>query len=550
MPHIGCRVRMSLFLFFFGFLYYTTILEAQTLDQLSKTELKGEEYYEYEVKKNETLYGIAKRFGWNSEELHRINPSVKENPKKGTKIYYPTGEAISIIDTTQDNAGELPLQHIVKKGENVYSISRLYDVPLEEIYRLNPQIKTGVKTGETIEIPIIGRAHRPTDSASKLPERSQTPILYPDQSPSQSITQDGTLIYFYPDTINTELDTIALPQEVPGVRVAVLLDEPSGKKDVDFTRGFLIALSEMKNTPYKINLKVMDGGMSSSDILDTLENYSPNLIISTADRTFPIFLADYGNTHEVPVVNVFDVKGDLYEENPSVIQILPPSVFYNNLIANKIYKENKSRNLIFVGDADDNDGIATELNSLFENYENKSLEEFGAMEPDLFTSYLIYSRASKKEEVSDFLKNIENLTENNPTLDLRIIGRSSWIAMLSDLGDQFEEYRVWVPSRVWLDTGSKEWEAFNQEYENNFNGVPLRSIPNFAASGYDMAKYFIPKIAVAASDYKNSNSFSDLAPLQNDINLKKAGSNGGYINETAYIITFAPEGKTERMIAR
>ena len=56
---------------------------------------------------------------------------------------------------------------------------------------------------------------------------------------------------------------------------------------------------------------------------DALDDFEPNLIVATADKNFPAFLADYGNTNHIEVVNVFDVKNELFEDNPSMVQILP-----------------------------------------------------------------------------------------------------------------------------------------------------------------------------------------------------------------------------------
>lgn len=43
--------------------------------------------------------------------------------------------------------------HTVNKGETVYSISKLYNVPIVDLYLINPGIENGLKTGADIKIP-------------------------------------------------------------------------------------------------------------------------------------------------------------------------------------------------------------------------------------------------------------------------------------------------------------------------------------------------------------------------------------------------------------
>lgn len=518
-------------------------LSAQAISELPIQDILGKEYYVYEVKKNESLYGIAKRFGWDTEELIRLNPETAHELKKGSKLYYPTGnDSYSLneseVDYHQDN-----IRHTVKKGESIYSISRQYDVPLDIIYQYNPQATKGVKQGEIIEIPREVKSVPEKPAVAVLPSPGIPEVLPPDE------LEESNYYFETTDSINQENINQDIVLEERQVKIALILDEPSGKKDIDFTRGVLVALSQMENTPYKIDLKVFDGGVSSNDLLNELEEYEPSLLISTADKVFPAFLADYGNTNNVAIVNVFDLKTDLYLDNGSIIQILPPSSVFNEKISSRIYQDYNGRKLLVVGEIDDNDGIGVELRKNFDNKKSISLEEFGALEPDIMESILIYPNASKKEEVSDFLNNVDNLLSNYPGLDYKIIGRLSWVAMTDDFGDKFEDYEVEIPSRVWLDMDSNEWKDFVTGYQSLFDGTPIRSIPNFAASGYDIARYFIPFIA-KEQGYLNHQTQGEMFLLQNDINLHRLNDKGGLVNVTGYLIKFGPEGFRKKIIVK
>lgn len=544
-------IRISLILIFLiGGISYS---HAESVADLDKTAILGQEYYVYVAKKNESVYGIAKRFGWDLEELLKINPETANKINKGTILYYPTGNLVAENNQLNYRKGE-PIIHTVKKGENVYSISRLYEVPLEIIYSANPWAKKGVNQGEELIILTdstnyniaINTANNRNhlDGNRKIEE----PYLNSGDSEKfitteQSFSEDGE---FYSETFEETNDSIADEIQIieDRVKIALLLDEPSSKKDIDFTRGFLVALSSMKESPFKIDFKVLDGRNSSQTIEEELDSYSPSIIITTADKVFPLFLADYGNSNDVKVVNVFDIKTELFKDNASIIQLLQPSVYFNDLVSSGLYRENSNRKLIVVGELDENDGIASRLIEQFDgNSKIISLEEFGSLEPDLMESYIIYSFANKKEEIFDFFNNVENLYETYPGLNFKVVGRTNWIAMTDDLGDKFQEYSVEIPSRVWINEDSQEWKDFTATYMELFDGYPVRSIPNFAASGYDIANYFIPKVAKEKGLTNKFISGPTNPNLQNSFRLEKVNDQGGLLNGVGYIIRFTPGGK-------
>ena len=650
----GFKHKISKFIkivFSISLLFMTCDLTADVVSKLPKTTILGQEYYIYEVKKGESIYGIAKKNGWDLEELLRLNPSAKGSIGKGDRLYYPTGKIEIVTETPEpidiENLSIEPIKHKVKKGETIYSISKQYNIPLEILYKYNPNSKKGVKAGEIIEIPQTGKSEfyyytiKMGDSLSSISQKFNTSLedllknnaglttknLHPGEiirisinsnvnnvktelvaeervsqisgykvakneswndisektgvavdilkeANQENLPKENSVVNIpLIETVEVEkivnnndfqniseanieviYDSIkgVTPEEkiIQGVRMALIMDEPNSKKDIDFTRGLLIGLDKFKDSSYKIDLKVLDGRVSTADLIEQLDLYEPNLIISTADKAFPLFLADYGNTSNIQIVNVFDLKNDLYEDNPSIVQVLPPSRFYYDRLSSKLYKDNKNRKLIAVGEEDENDIMANELFKLYDGGEKMTLEDFGSLEPDIFQPILIYSYASKKEEIGDFFKNVENLSENNPGVDFKIVGKSSWIALIDEFGDQYNEYSVIIPSRVGLDEESDEWKKFEEEYDQMFEGYPVRSIPNFAASGYDIANFFIPFVASNHGDFNQGRKNSGIKALQNEIDLSRVSNWGGFINGTCYLLRFRPGGERDKITVK
>lgn len=120
--------------------------------KLPVVEILGKNYYVYVIKKGDSLFGISREYGWNYEQLQQLNPKAVSPLEKGMKIYYPANDTPQPEAAVAYSVDELaqPLSHIVKRGETVYAISRMYGIPVDRIYELNPGSKNGIKEGATL----------------------------------------------------------------------------------------------------------------------------------------------------------------------------------------------------------------------------------------------------------------------------------------------------------------------------------------------------------------------------------------------------------------
>ena len=55
--------------------------------------------------------------------------------------------------------------HTIERGQTVYAIATMYGVSVEDIYRLNPESKEGIKAGSTLRIPQKDSAIAPSGKA-------------------------------------------------------------------------------------------------------------------------------------------------------------------------------------------------------------------------------------------------------------------------------------------------------------------------------------------------------------------------------------------------
>ncbi len=66
--------------------------------------------------------------------------------------------------------------HKLDKGQSLYSLTKLYDVKLDDIYTENPEVKEGTKVGQEVKIPIVATTEKPNFNDS--PKTNQNTIVF------------------------------------------------------------------------------------------------------------------------------------------------------------------------------------------------------------------------------------------------------------------------------------------------------------------------------------------------------------------------------------
>ena len=101
------------------------------------------------VKSQETIFGISKLYKISIIDLKKRNPILKTEELK-------LGQELQLIKR-ETNADKLVTQktilHEVASKETKYSISRKYNISIEELEILNPEISTNLPIGIKIKIP-------------------------------------------------------------------------------------------------------------------------------------------------------------------------------------------------------------------------------------------------------------------------------------------------------------------------------------------------------------------------------------------------------------
>lgn len=145
-------------------IFYIIILCLLSIHILS---VDGSAGQRHKVKKGETLYKIAKNYGVSVKQIKQANGLKGSGIHPGDRIVVPNKVSVKssnnkvtdkkgdIAEKTDNLSKNTLITHKVKKGENLYRISKKYGVSVREVKRINNLSGSFVKIGQKLKVPGI-----------------------------------------------------------------------------------------------------------------------------------------------------------------------------------------------------------------------------------------------------------------------------------------------------------------------------------------------------------------------------------------------------------
>lgn len=114
--------------------------------------LSSGQLYGYTIKNGDNLWNIAKSSNCKIEQLYQLNPELKNIKfiKPGMKIVIPS-EIKNKQTVNNNNNNEI---HVVQKGDTLSGIALQYNMKLDELKKMNPQIQdfNKINIGDKINV--------------------------------------------------------------------------------------------------------------------------------------------------------------------------------------------------------------------------------------------------------------------------------------------------------------------------------------------------------------------------------------------------------------
>ena len=324
-----------------------TLLLTASVSILSAQELVvigGVKYTIHDVAKGETLYSLSRKYGVSIEDIKGANAALAEGLKAGQRIRIPVKATEANVATSQTQQVETPqepkaevtvtstITHKVARRETLYSLSKRYDVTIDELYAHNPHIKGGLKAGQIVTIPVKKVASQST------PAPQQTTVADPAPTPVKEELKDEARVTAAISQQQSVTDSLATPT-VPttlrtlkqGERAEVALILPLGSEErpsqnyLDFYRGFLIGLDSVRMAGHSVNLNLYNTAHDYNRVAEIIASGALNradLVVGPVyeDELIPVAdaLKERGVAVVSPLANLTQSSGShIFQMSPS-----------------------------------------------------------------------------------------------------------------------------------------------------------------------------------------------------------------------------------------
>ena len=217
-------------------LLVTAVAPASAKINLPTKKLGNENYYYYEVKKNETIFDIANKIGVSKDDIIKFNPSAKNGLVKKQLLFLPVKEFDGTAKAAATRRANINVPnnaatHIVKSGESVYGIAKAYNVTESELLEANPSINNGLQIGDQLIIP------------AKVVSQSSDPYIY-------HTVEQGQTLYGIAKTYNTTIEKLI--EANPGISGANLKANDVIRVVPNTTQDIIVNKDIFQFTPYVV----------------------------------------------------------------------------------------------------------------------------------------------------------------------------------------------------------------------------------------------------------------------------------------------------------
>ena len=160
---------------FFLSLSSVTVYSQKNNKQVIFTNEQGSDIFYHTIERGQTVYAIATMYGVSVEDIYRLNPESKEGIKAGSTLRIPQKDSAIAPSGKADNY----TYHTIQPKETLYSLSIKYSVPATDIIAANPGLSTSTFTiGKNIRIPPTRLETLPTTEKKTVQKEKRDHVPY------------------------------------------------------------------------------------------------------------------------------------------------------------------------------------------------------------------------------------------------------------------------------------------------------------------------------------------------------------------------------------
>ena len=510
----------------------------------------AQDYTIYIVKKQETLYGIAKMFNVTVDEILDANPGFQKLDE-GMELKIPGKKPVVAkpVSTQATNTEKNlkqdsnPDEILIKPGETLSGISKTYNISIQDLTELNPKLSDGLKAGMTLKL-------RKTNVKSVVKPAPKIDVV-------SVIGPDSAVICYNADNIKTTYNVaLLLPFLLDDSQEA--LEAPEQKKASDFENfnyfqfyaGFMLAADSLEQYGLHARIQVLDGDKLNDTLTIRQTLRKPgmdkmDLIVGPMYANSFDVAARFAGKHQIGIINPLSRRENIVIGKPFVMKVQVSSSGIATKLSSFILKQYPNANIITVrNDAKElktlADAFDTQIRNSIAGHNFKgSLQGVNyatdmmagvskKLKPNVKNIIIFFS--NNKYNVPNFVSLLNPLSKSE---DIILIGMDGW--------DEFEletEFLVNLNyhqvTTSYIDYESEAVKQFITRVRNKYGAGPLAS--KHAFLGYDLGWYFLTSLMGNGDHYITCLPDQKGKGLQYNFNFSAAEKSNGMQNQDVSIV--------------
>lgn len=515
----------------------------------SSATIGGVKYYLHTVEKGQTLFAIAKFYSIDVNDLVIENPDAIDGIKPGQVLKIPF-EKKKITSATIDTTNFII--HKTESGQTLYSISKYYGVDVEKIKILNPELKDGLKMGQSLKIPSYKpRSEKPAKKDNLQIDLKSTQAI-PDAADHQTTSvrtytgekkDEYNIAFFLPfhsaEATNLELDKLIKGDIQLPNKTSIALE---------FYEGALLALDSMKKKHFNAKVFVYDIDDSDSlnviSILKKPELAEMDLMIGPLYGSSFVPFARFAKEHEIPIVSPFTQVNKILFNNPFVCKVSPSTTLQIEQMAKFVVDTFFTQNIILINNGNSKEAIY--FNS-FKTSANKALMDKGhgandtireaygiggiqnALNPAKINIVVLPS--NNQSYVTEFVSKLNNLKEKN---NIILFGLQSWNNYENIDIEYLNNLEVHIPANNFIDYSIPCVKDFIKAYREKFKTEPA----NFAFQGFDVTCYFLSILQKEGPGFLGTLPANNQTCMETNFSFSQFPADSGFENKFVFILKY------------
>ena len=419
----------------------------------SQPDIVSGAFTDHTVEAGQTLYSISKKYNLTVDQIVSENPGADAGLRVGQKLRIPQAK----MGQTSKGLYE------VKAGDTFYGISRSYGITVDELKALNNGMPAGLIPGDSIIVP----GYKST---------AVTPAVAPD-SPTDGIYDIVVMLPFYTTTKDSLLSRDIRLREAA----------------VHMYRGILAAADSLEAHGCRARIRVIDVLDNKSTIHSILKKKEMNgvdLVIGPLFKDIAPEVAAWCAANGAHMVVPVQQPNRVVLNSPAMSKAVAGSVTQWMSIARYAQKNFGRENVVLV------DSKILDDRKLVESFK----EEWVKLNRDSLRKVVVCDDlnnlklaqmlpagkcmvavpSNDKKVIAAVFKSLGTRT------DVDVVGTESWDDMDAISTEMRNKFHVTFPKEKFADPSNDAVRRWQENYRKKFKSEPI----DFSYTGYDVALYF------------------------------------------------------------